>query len=322
MNLRRRSGARHSALLAGAVVLAVTTPARADDNLAMVLARAGEYVTRFERDLAGIVAEEHYEQVVHAPVVFNRAGQAVQQDTQRILKSDFLLVRPRGSDEWIQFRDVFEVDGKAVRDRNDRLMRLFLEPSGSTRDQVRKIVFESARYNIGRLLRTINVPILALAVLDPVNRPRFRFERDESSKNRITIDNSVVTTDLPATPNFRVSTDVWVVRYDEIRPRTLIHTSEGRDMPSHGRFWIEPSTGRVLMSELIAGDASLDGHIDVSYQSQPLLGLLVPVEMHEQYHVRREHIRIDGTATYANFRQFQVKVDEKIGPVKDKPQSH
>ena len=31
---------------------------------------------------------------------------------------------------------------------------------------------------------------------------------------------------------------------------------------------------------------------------------------------------IEGTATYTNFRQFQVKVDEKIGPVKEKPESH
>ena len=76
------------------------------------------------------------------------------------------------------------------------------------------------------------------------------------------------------------------------------------------------------MSELIAGDATVEGQIDVSYQSQPLLGLLVPVEMRELYHVTREHTTIEGTATYTNFRQFQVKVDEKLGPIKENPQPH
>jgi hypothetical protein len=298
--------------------LPVTSAVAAQDDLAAVLTRAGYYVTTLQRELAGIVAEEHYEQVVHTAAVFSWPNLV----THRVLKSDLLLVRPRGAGEWIQFRDVFEVDGQPVRDRSDRLVKLFLEPSGSTNQQVRQIVFESARYNIGNLVRTINVPIVPLSVLDPVNQPRFRFERDESSKNRVTIDNLVVTTDLPASVNFRVSTDVWVIRYREVRRQTLIHTTTGRDLPSHGRFWIEPSTGRVLLSELIAGDATVEGQIDVSYQSQPLLGLLVPVEMRELYHVTREHTTIEGTATYTNFRQFQVKVDEKLGPIKENPQPH
>jgi hypothetical protein len=309
---------RHLCAAAAAAALSAAPAVGSPDELAAVLARAGDYVTRFERDLAGIVAEEHYEQVVHTGAVFNWPNLV----THRVLKSDLLLVRPQGADEWIQFRDVFEVDGQPVRDRSDRLVKLFLEPSGSTNQQVHQIVFESARYNIGNLVRTINVPIVPLSVLEPVNQPRFRFERDESSKNRVTIDNLVVTTDLPASANFRVSTDVWVIRYREVRRKTLIHTTAGRDLPSHGRFWIEPSTGRVLMSELIAGDATVEGQIDVSYQSQPLLGLLVPVEMREKYHMTREHTTIEGTARYTNFRQFQVKVDEKLGPIKEKSQPH
>jgi hypothetical protein len=316
---------RSVSALAVATALSAGLPGSAvgQDSLTAVLARAGEYVTTFQRELAGIVAEEHYEQTVHDPYVFRRAGHTVRpEDLHRILKSDLLLVRPQGINEWVQFRDVFEVDGNPVRDRSDRLVNLFLNPSVSTAEQVRMIVLESARYNIGNIVRTINVPILPLSVLDPANQPRFRFERDESSKNRITIDNSVVTTDLPQTPRFRVSTDVWVIRYNEVRPRTLIHTTAGRDLPSHGRLWVEPSTGRVLMSELVAGDASVEGQIEVSYQSQPLLGLLVPIEMRETYHVPRDQLTVDGTATYSNFRRFQVKVDEKLGPIKEKPQTH
>jgi hypothetical protein len=52
--------------------------------------------------------------------------------------------------------------------------------------------------------------------------------------------------------------------------------------------------------------------IDVSYQSEPLLGLLVPIEMREWYDRRRNSSRIEAIATYGRFRQFQVTVDEKF----------
>ena len=73
-------------------------------------------------------------------------GFAVEAQTQRRdLKSDVLLVRAPAGDRWIQFRDVFEVDGKPLRDRDDRLTRLFLKPSASAQKQVEDITAESAR---------------------------------------------------------------------------------------------------------------------------------------------------------------------------------
>ena len=63
----------------------------------------------------------------------------------------------------------------------------------------------------------------------------------------------------------------------------MIKTDGHKDLPAQGRFWIEPATGRVLMSELSRRTAKLRATIDVSYQSEPLLGLLVPIEMREWY---------------------------------------
>ena len=90
----------------------------------------------------------------------------------------------------------------------------------------------------------------------------------------------------------------------------------GRDMPARGRFWIEADTGRVLASEFIGEDISIRGAVDVGYDVEPSINLLVPVEMRERYDVRRDGAHIEGKATYSKFRQFQVKVDEKIAPVK------
>ena len=37
--------------------------------------------------------------------------------------------------------------------------------------------------------------------------------------------------------------------------------------------------------------------------------------MRERYEIRRDGSRVDGEATYSRFRQFQVKVDEKLAPI-------
>jgi hypothetical protein len=92
------------------------------------------------------------------------------------------------------------------------------------------------------------------------------------------------------------------MEYEEKARDTMIKTEKHRDLPSRGRFWIEPATGRVLMSELVAESRGLKATIDVSYQSEPLLGMLVPVEMHELYEGRRNNSRIEAVATYGRFR--------------------
>ena len=224
--------------------------------------------------------------------------------TNRVLKSDLLLVKPVGADRWVQFRDVFEVDGEPVRDRNERLMKLFLAPSRSLASQVQQIVDESTRYNIGKLLRTINVPVLALVILDPVNQSRFRFKRLEGGGTPAT--RSAVST--IASP--------WVIEFREVEKKTIIRGDRSRDMPAHGRFWIDSGDGRVLASELVAEDATIRGEVSVGYDVEPGIGPLVPVEMREKYDLRRDGTRVYGTATYGKFRRFQVKVDEQIAPIK------
>ena len=273
-----------------------------ETTIATVLARAGVYVVEFQRNLAGIVAEEQYVQDVRTSLGSPRQNQLMV--THRELKSDLLVMKPLGADRWIQFRDVFEVDGKPVRDRNERLMKLFIEPSASTRQQVERIVDESTRYNIGNMVRTINVPVLALVILDPDHQERFEFKRTDRGN-----------------PLLRPGTDkmpdsAWIIEYRETHTETIIRTTNGRDLPAHGRFWIEPGTGQVLRSELIAEDVDIRGLINVRYQPAPDIALLVPIEMRERYEIRRNGTHVDGTATYGRFRQFQVKVDEKITPVK------
>jgi hypothetical protein len=249
-----------------------------------VLTRAAAYVARFERDLATIIAEERYVQ----DVVGGRTPE------HRELTSDVLLLRPSGSNSYVQFRDVFEVDGEIVRRRDERLLRLAANPNAVSAAQ---IVEESARYNIGDIQRTINVPLLPLTFLLTDNQWRFKFSIAKPGAK-------AASDDLPDSPHFKVTTEIWVVEYREVERRTLIRKNDGKDIPARGRFWIEPDTGRVLLSELIAEDRNVHSKIEVSYQSEPLLGLLVPVEMRETYWRTGSRSRIEGTATYGSFRRL------------------
>jgi hypothetical protein len=279
-------------------------------TLQNVLDRATTYVSDFKRTLSGIVAEEEYTQQITRP-------QPVRGEvTHRQLRSDLLLVRAADANRYVEFRDVFEVDGQPVRDREERLSKLFLDPSASA-GQLDQIIAESARYNIGAIgsqpvKRNINIPTLALLFLDPSFRPRFTF-------NRVT-DRAASVAALtqrpgePAAPTFSVSTEVWVIAYRESKAGTIIRAPDGHDLPARGRFWIEPSTGRVLMTELMTGAPGLRTAIDVSYQSEPLFGFLVPVEMRERY--EGDKFAIAGTAEYRNFRRFGVDVQEAIGPLR------
>ena len=68
--------------------------------------------------------------------------------------------------------------------------------------------------------------------------------------------------------------------------------------------------GQWTRQPLVMEKGDVRAVIDVSYQSEPLLGLRVPVAMHERYRARSD--RVEGIATYGKFRQFQVRTDEVI----------
>src|SRR5262249_20511260 len=155
-------------------------------------------------------------------------------------------------------------------DRSERLMKLFVEPSASTAPQAEQIVEESARYNIGNVLRNINVPVFALLILDPRFQSQFRFARVDAAAPSLARELTAPET-------------AWVIRYEEVAHDTMIKTANNRDLPARGRFWIDPATGRVLLSELVAEDFAVAGTVVVRYQGDMIADLLVPVAMRERY---------------------------------------
>jgi hypothetical protein len=282
------------------LVLTVSVTAQEQEpSLAVVLTRAAQYVKHFRETLSGIVSEETYEQ--RSQPAANRRRMA-SEALHRKLRSDFLLVRLEG--HFFEFRDVFEVNGRPVRDRDERLTKLFLDESVSAAEQIRGIANDSARYNIGDVERTLNTPTLALLVIQQEYQRRFQFARASGFSPLLPLNSE----NLPS------EADVWVVEYNEVLPNTVIRGENRSDLPAEGRFWIEPSTGRVLLSELVIDDPNLRAVIDVLYGMDLAIGHLVPVEMRERYRNRRDGARVDGTAFYSKFRRFAVQVEESTPP--------
>jgi hypothetical protein len=262
------------------------TPAH-DGELDAVLARVARYVDTYLAELGNVVAEESYQQVL-------RTGTRV--ISARRTKSDLLLLRSK--DDWIAFRDVFEVDGRPVRDREDRLHKLFLENPAEALNQGRRISEESARYNLGDMYRTINTPVLALSFFQSAFLPTFTFERHGTA----TVDGTVL----------------WRIDYKEVgSPTQIAHAVTGEDRPSTGSIFVEPSSGRIVRTVLKNGDAGMLVEMSVRYRPNDTMGLWMPAQMEERYFApgtRRESISTE--ASYSGFRRFQVATAEGIVPPK------
>ena len=293
---RRRSFA--VALLLGATIAPANTTAQVP-SLDDVLKRTAAYVAEFRRQLSEIVAEETYRQEV---VNTSRPGNPVADHRPRTLRSDLLLIKPADADRYVELRDVFEVDGEPVRDRQSRLEGLLRDPSGGANPTIQFIINESAKYNIGRIARNINTPLMALQFLDAEYQTRFKFKHVHKEKPVFRAAHDQAANEAPV---FRVSTEMWNIEFEERRRNTVIRTVAGGDAPAHGRFWIDPSNGAVLMSEIVLdrGGDGVIATVTVSYQSEPLMGFLVPIEMRESY--VRYGERIAGRAQYGKFRPLQ-----------------
>jgi len=253
-------------------------------TLTEVMRRAHEYAVIYEdHELSTVMARERYQQQW-------LDGQA-RTKAERILISDYLLFQLPPNEDWFALRDVYEVDGMPVDDRADRLKGLFTRPRELQGDQAMEIMKESGRFNLAPDLyyRTVNVPTFALRFLRPESRSRVAFSKVGEEQVE--------------------GTASWIVEYRETKGPTFIATPERRDLPAHGRFWIEPDTGVVLRSEMVVGGTrrmSARVTITVTYRHQPTLGFRVPIEMLERYDNPRhtEDDVVVARATYSEFRRF------------------
>lgn len=203
------------------------------------------------------------------------------------------------------YRDVYEVDGKTVQDRNERLLKLFLSGSEESALALGRIATESARFNLGEMQRTTNLPTLPLLYLVPAMHPRLYFSRGGEAE----VDGTKVT----------------IVEFREDASPTLAASAQGIDMPARGRAWVEPESGRIRRIEL-RYQPGVRRVMNVWFGEDPRLGVLAPTRMWEWYekiplddepsataYQRAWPADLEGLATYSNLRLFSVETSEEIG---------
>ena len=294
-----------------------------DAALDAVLARMAAYVAAYGEKVSLIVAVEKYTQTA----VIEGAPDP---SRPRSLVAEFALVKAAGNAGWVGFRDVVEVDGTALRDRRDRLVSLFTNTTGDA-SEVTRIANESARFNVGPVMRNFNVPTAAMFFFLSEHLPRFQFSRRGVKKIE--------------------GVNTWEIAFKETRSPTFVMTRAGADVPLDGTLWINPEDGTVVRTRLhmthfadqmtaptqaapeqvpqtnpngqIAGrtrnveaitwkpiDSSAE--IDVTFQRHAQLGIWLPLKMEEVYAgpIRLAMTTSAGRATtqarYSDFKQFNT----------------
>ena len=163
---------------------------------------------------------------------------------------------------------------------------------------------DSARYNIGDIDRNINTPTHGVALSQLRVQAQIEFRRGADTRTSLRIDE-------PAR-----GFGLWVVDYEETGPTAVIRGRDDQRLPVRGRYWIEPATGRVFLSELVLDADSLEALVTVRYEASDTLGHFVPVEMRERYRNLLSGSTVEGTATYTRIRRFSVLVEESA-PVRN-----
>jgi hypothetical protein len=287
------------AIICAALLFATFAARSAAEILSVhdVMRRVAAYVDAYGAKAQIVVATEHYTQMAR------RSGGGAASRTMPILPpagptmrrilADFALVRVETLRGWQGFRDVVEVDGERLPDRDGRLVKLLTE-SGGRYDEARRLSDESARFNIGPILRNFNVPTTALFFFTTDNLARFRF-----SAKRVD------------------AGGIWEVAFRETERPTLIRTPAGQSVPSEGTLWVNPSDGTIvrtlLQVEGFAGGPRRSrgtGRVDVTYQRVAVLDMWLPASMDEDFEATRGDVRdtITGRALYSNYRQFTTTV--------------
>ena len=239
--------------------------------------RTGVYVTWFVNRFSNVVSEEEYQQR------FSVASR------RRVLKSDFMLVGYPGATALLMtFRDVREVDGRPVRDQQDRITRLFLEPFESAVRRAQEIHREGLRLSIenGRVMD----PLTVIVYLQPSYQANFRVSRGGLVKSMGPTIREVSLTPI------------------QDRRKTLLKPA---------RAWVAEDTGAVVKTELRSGFGARSEITTTTFGMDPTLQMPVPLEMRDE--LPRGRDEFIGVATYSKFRRFEVRSEAVVDVPSVKP---
>lgn len=256
-----------------------------------VLRAGAAYVLDYSKGLGTIVAaEEEYLQV-----------DTTKARSIRRLHSDVVLVGlDQGNIDW--FRDVFDIDGREVRQRDQRLLKLFQGgPLSSARlQQARAFEKDGAPYYLSAALRALDDPVLPLRFLRGENQEESSFTLD-----------SVKTMD---------GRQVAILKF-RLRDATAVLPPLPKGATASGRLWVEIEAGTIRETELVITGKTFTLSASAKYRLDSALGLWLPVDVIHQVDVREPgsgsfsdmgagidglgfRQSLEGRARYSRFRRL------------------
>ena len=270
-------------LIVGALVFAVDAAHAQSPPLNVVLERLAAYLLDYETKAFELVAEEEYSQWIR-----RRPGYGQETVARRKLNSTYFLVRLPDGQAWYGFRDVGRVDGKTIARDGRPMADLLSERTIDAVEEALAMTRANAKYNIGSVYRTLNVPLQSLELFS--HRFQNRFDFHDAGRERVN--------GLAAV----------VLGFRERSAPSVISDGFGGDVLSQGRVWVDPATGAVLRTELgFYGPATAylkENLIRVDFERDSRLQLLLPREMEETYGLEIEVVH--GRASYRNYRRFET----------------
>ena len=274
-------------LLFAALAVAPTQTQKLDLSEKALVARASKYVAEYEKQFAFLIADEDYRQKL-----FDADGRLAQ---TRILKSELFMTYLIADGEWLAVRDVMEVDGARISNRDD--LRALLSRGQEIRGSIGKVIARNAQYNIGRIERNFNEPTLPLLLLDAKRTSRINFDR-----RNVTQDGN---------------TTLVTLAFEERGSPTLVSARNEGPIRSKGEFVMDAATGTIRRTVFLLARPGVDIRLETTYSLDPKLEMWLPAIFLERYESggqggrRRNndaipHEVIEGEANYSNYRRFGV----------------
>lgn len=249
-----------------------------------------EYLIGYRHQLNGLVAEEHYEQVVPTATAGGKYRVPSVGVRERTMVSDIVLVSEGASVPWLALRIIRRVDGRDIPDSASRVRDILADHTGDLLERSQKLATENARMNIGDD-RDINLPTLPLTLLDPTNAGHFQYRLKGTKRRQGVL--------------------LLAMEFSEVTRPTLIRTNNGGELQSRGTVWMDPSRGTIFavemecvpLSRIAGGEPST---LAVEFGAEEHLGIVVPRVMTETY---AAGVRTGtGKAKYINYRRFDTEV--------------
>ena len=243
-----------------------------------LLRAAGTYLSTYSAKVSGVSLEEQY-------TILDVSGGRMR--TQR-LSSDVLLLNLGG--RVISLRDAFAIDNQPLRERQPRIATVLAKPSEATWKQAQDYAIETFRHMQADLILRLNEPSLALQFLVPEYRQRSSYKVE--------------------TGGMVEGTRTVALAFEELKNPDASYIVKTRGRASaKGRFWIDPSTGRIHQTELWIQSETETARVKVTYALESELDLLLPARMFDTYDTSesRGEVSVMGVGNYNVRRSYECR---------------